>query len=113
MKKNLFVPVILFTLISLSNLSCKKTPDEDISRDITITDGAFVSPTFFIKKTQTVVWANLGTSNHTVTSDTGTELNSPTILPGKTFPHIFNTAGTFTYHCSIHPSETGSITVHP
>lgn len=113
MKKNLFVPVILFAVISLTNLSCSKASDEEISRDITITDTGFNSSVFMVQKTRTVVWANLGTMNHSIISDTGTELNSSAIIPGKTFPHTFNTAGTFNYHCGIHPSETGTIMVHP
>jgi plastocyanin len=30
---------------------------------------------------------------------------------GQTFTHTFDTAGTFKYHCSIHPFMTGSIVV--
>jgi plastocyanin len=30
---------------------------------------------------------------------------------GDTFSHIFNSAGVFGYHCSIHPFMTARITV--
>ena len=36
---------------------------------------------------------------------------SPTIAPGKTYTHTFNTAGTFNYHDALHPSLTGKIVV--
>ena len=36
---------------------------------------------------------------------------SPTIAPGKTYTHTFNTAGTFNYHDALHPSLTGKIIV--
>lgn len=39
------------------------------------------------------------------------ELNSGNIPNGGTFPHRFFTAGTFPYHCSIHGSMTGTVTV--
>jgi plastocyanin len=38
----------------------------------------------------------------------GLELNSGTINPGADYSHTFTTAGTFPYHCTIHPSMTGN-----
>jgi plastocyanin len=34
----------------------------------------------------------------------GPEINSPTLGSGAEYSHTFNTAGTFPYHCAIHPS---------
>jgi len=59
---------------------------------------------------QAVTWTNVDTVAHTTTSDTGA-WNSGAIQPGQSFSQTFNTAGTFTYHCMIHPNMTGSITV--
>src|SRR6202011_2682140 len=48
---------------------------------------------------------------HTSTSDTGA-WNTGNIAPGSTSSAVsFPTAGTFTYHCAIHPSMTGSVVV--
>ena len=42
----------------------------------------------------------------------GKELDSPSLAAGSgQFVHTFATAGTFPYHCSIHPVMTASITV--
>ena len=40
---------------------------------------------------------------HTVTSDDGTTFDSGTVAVGGTFHFTFKTAGTFSYHCNIHP----------
>ncbi len=39
------------------------------------------------------------------------ELDSPTLSQSQTFTHRFFAAATFPYHCSIHPSMTGSVIV--
>jgi len=48
-----------------------------------------------------------------VTPGPGTkELNSPNVGgSGGVYAHTFLTAGTFPYHCSIHPAMTGSVLV--
>jgi len=35
------------------------------------------------------------------------------LLKGTTFTHNFTTAGTYNYHCSIHPNMVGQIQVNP
>jgi plastocyanin len=59
----------------------------------------------------TVTWTNATAPTHTATSDTGA-WDTGNIAPGATSSAIsFLTAGTFTYHCAIHPSMTGSVVV--
>jgi plastocyanin len=59
----------------------------------------------------TVTWTNTTAPTHTATSDTGA-WNTGNIASGATSTAIsFPTAGTFTYHCAIHPSMTGSVIV--
>jgi plastocyanin len=53
-----------------------------------------------------------GTS-HRLASDDGTTFISTTLAPGDTFSAIFHITGTFTYHCEIHPTMTGTVTVNP
>ena len=59
----------------------------------------------------TVAWTNGSDAPHTVTSDTGSELASSYIGAGKTYSHTFAAAGTFTYHCAIHPYMVGTVIV--
>jgi plastocyanin len=59
----------------------------------------------------TVTWTNSTGPTHTSTSDTGA-WNTGNIAPGATSAAVaFPTAGTFPYHCAIHPSMTGSVIV--
>ena len=59
----------------------------------------------------TVTWTNGTAPTHTATSDTGA-WDTGNIAAGATSSAIaFTTAGTFTYHCAIHPSMTGSVVV--
>ena len=56
--------------------------------------------------------ATTGTT-HTITSDTQGLFDSGSLAPGATFEHTFTAAGTYHYHCSIHPTMTGIIVVNP
>lgn len=105
-------------------------PPPSGSVTITIKDFAFSPDTVTIKAGTTVVWTNAGPSAHTTTSDGGI-WGSGTLSPpsggggyggggsaGGTFQFTFTQAGTFQYHCSIHPPSlypgfTGTITVTP
>lgn len=57
-----------------------------------------------------VMWTNNDYTTHTVTADDNSYL-SPNISSGGTFDHTFTVAGTYTYHCSIHPYMKGTIIV--
>ena len=56
-----------------------------------------------------VAWTNHDSVTHTVTADQGA-FNSPG-PPGSSFSFTFTKAGTYAYHCSIHPSMTATIVV--
>jgi plastocyanin len=58
-----------------------------------------------------ITWTNMDTVAHTVTSDSGTELSSAKLERGEKYSHIFNTPGTYKYHCAPHPSMKGTIIV--
>jgi plastocyanin len=58
----------------------------------------------------TVTWMNNDSITHTSTSDGGS-WDSGTMAPGASFSHTFQTAGTFQYHCAIHPNMVGTVTV--
>lgn len=60
-----------------------------------------------------VKWINNDATTHTVTSDDGTTFNSGNIAPGGNFSYTASTTGTFNYHCEIHGSMTGTLTVTP
>ncbi len=70
---------------------------------VQIKNFAFNPVTVTISTGQTVIWTNMDTVPHTVTSTTGVFDSGP-ISPGQTVSYTFNNAGTFEYSCTIHPS---------
>jgi plastocyanin len=58
----------------------------------------------------TVMWVNNDNTAHTSTADGGA-WSSPSIAPGGQFTRTFSSAGTFTYHCTIHPNMIGTVNV--
>ena len=71
----------------------------------------FSSATFTIKVGTTVIWKNMSLAPHTVTSDDGQTFDSGTVAVGGTFRFTFMNAGTFSYHCNIHPYMRATIVV--
>jgi plastocyanin len=64
-----------------------------------------------VKVGQTVAWTNGDSITHAIAQDAG-GFSTPGIGPGATSaPVTMTTAATLPYHCSIHPSMTGSLTV--
>ncbi len=78
---------------------------------------AFSPATLTIKVGTTVTWTNTTSAPHTVTSDDGTTfdsgINTPLSPNGGTFSHTFTKAGTYAYHCQIHPFMKATIIVQP
>jgi Cupredoxin-like domain len=63
-----------------------------------------------VKQGTTVDWQNKDNTQHTTTSDTPGIWDSGILSPGQSYSITFNSTGTFTYHCNIHPM-TGTIEV--
>ena len=73
----------------------------------------FSPPALTIAPGDIVTWTNDHAFNHTTTSDDGLEWDSGILTPGQSFSHTFLADGAFPYHCAIHLSMTGTITVAP
>jgi plastocyanin len=58
----------------------------------------------------TVTWTNNDTATHTSTAN-GADWNSGPIAPGRAFSRTLSAAGTFPYHCAIHPGMVGTVMV--
>ena len=76
---------------------------------------AFSPATLTIKVGTTVTWTNMTQTGHTVTSDDGKSFDSgistPIAASGGTYSFTFTKAGTFAYHCQIHPFMKATIIV--
>lgn len=100
------------------------------SHDVTIVQGAQTmgsnafSPNPFAVSLAAggrVVWGNAdfgsgtygsGGTTHTVTSDNAV-WDSGDISPAHIYSFTFTSVGTYTYHCTHHPTMVGTITVTP
>lgn len=71
---------------------------------------AFTPSSITVTAGTTITWTNKDAITHTVTSDNGI-FDSGNVTSGGSFSYMFSTAGTFTYHCKIHTSMTGSVVV--
>ena len=100
------------TPISSGTPSACATPSAEPQVSVSATDELKFDPAnITVKPCQLVVWTITGTAPHTVTSVSGATFDSGTKNKGQTFTQAFPTAGTIHYHCTIHPSMTGTITV--
>ena len=64
-----------------------------------------------VPKGSQIVWTNTSDAPHTVTSDSNAFTASPNVTQNQTFKMVFNIAGTYSYHCSIHPYMKATIIV--
>lgn len=84
---------------------------EQNSMAVEIRGFAFSPTEVTINVRETITWTNYDSAKHTVTSDSGSELDSALLGKGDTYSHTFNTAGEYPYHCTPHPYMTGKIIV--
>ena len=76
---------------------------------VSIVNFAFTPATLRVRLGTRVTFTNHGVT-HTATADGGL-FDSGNLAPGQSYPFTFTRAGSFAYHCQIHPSMTGTITV--
>ena len=73
---------------------------------------SFFSPaTLTIPKGATVIWTNMSAAPHSINNNTNAFSSPGNLLRSQTFQMVFTTAGTYTYHCGLHPYMKGTITV--
>lgn len=97
-------------LISCSSSNNNAPAANPGTNDVFMQYLAFVPASKTISVGTTITWTNRDNTTHTVTSNTGV-FSSSNIAPNGTFSFKFITAGTYPYHCTIHPTMTGTITV--
>ena len=59
---------------------------------------------------ETVAWTNQSERLHTLTANDGS-FDSGELAGGRTFSHRFAGAGSYAYHCRLHPGMVGSVDV--
>jgi len=86
------------------------TPASIVNGASLLTTTAFAPSPVTVAVGGTVTWTNNDTTTHTSTGNNGA-WNSGNIAPGGRFSTTFSSAGSFTYHCTIHPGMVGTVTV--
>jgi hypothetical protein len=97
-------------VVSLTNSIAASLVADPTTPGVKIVDFGFQAPALTVRVGSSVSWSNSGAVGHTVTSDVA-GWDSATLATGQVFSRTFETPGTFAYHCAIHPSMTGTITV--
>ena len=123
-----WVMLLIILVISIAVAGCTgyqqppgstTTPQTPIpgGNTVTIQNFAFSPPTMTVSQGTTVTWVNKDSADHKIINDAsgsnaeGAIFNSPIIPQGGSYSFTFNIPGTYPYHCSIHPSMKGTITV--
>jgi plastocyanin len=90
--------------------SSRGSADADTD-DVRIVDFAFAPPTVKAKVGQKVKWEHqdAGVTHSVAALDGG--FRSGELEEGDEFSHLFQRAGTFRYHCGIHPDMQGAVEV--
>ena len=80
---------------------------------VKISNFSFAPASITVKAGQTVTWTNEDNVAHTVTADTASAdaPASQSLAQGASYSFTFKNAGTYAYHCQIHPSMKGTVTV--
>jgi plastocyanin len=100
-----------------SSSSSPSSPTTSPSADVTVTIAgnlgaqSYTPSPVAMRVGQTINWKNADAITHNATQD-GNLFATGNIAGGAaSSPIMMNTAGTFAYHCSIHPGMIGTITV--
>lgn len=97
--------------------STSPTAGSSTAADVTVTiqgnnaSNSYAPNPVTMRVGQRIAWRNADAITHTATQDGGA-FNTGSISGGATSSAtMMNTAGTFAYHCTIHPGMVGTVTV--
>ena len=118
MKKIIFLLIIAVLVVALFGCSKQENKQEDSapvkvseSFDIEIRDFSFSQNEHRVFAGDTVTWINEDNALHTVTSNTGNELNSEALEKGQKYSHTFLESGIYEYYCGFHPRMKAKVIV--
>ena len=99
-------------LLSIGLIILQPAAASAASASVTINNYQFSPNSIAVLPGTTITWTNKqADDSHTVTSDSGAFDTGVIKKAGGTASLTFTTAGTFTYHCTIHPSMHGTVVV--
>lgn len=80
------------------------------SAKVEIVDFAYAPVAVTVQTGGKVTWLNQDSTEHTATLDDGS-FSTGDLAEGKLKSEPFKTAGTYAYHCEIHPQMKGTVEV--
>jgi plastocyanin len=98
--------LVTASCLSLAGAGVAVSADETVVIDAF----AYVPATVTVQVGDTVTWRNDDSVAHTATADDGS-FDTGALATGESGAETFQAAGTFDYHCSIHPQITGTVVV--
>ncbi|HET7001380.1 MAG TPA: cupredoxin family copper-binding protein [Puia sp.] len=111
--------ILLLMISVIAFISCGKssgygnnntTTPPPVANTVSIVNMSFTPATLTVSVGTTVTWTNNDGMTHTVTSD-ASGFDSGDITMGSKYSKVFSVAGTYAYHCTIHPAMKGTIVV--
>lgn len=126
-KTKMLISLATFLAVLTITNSCTKSADNPYStgsntggtgskggpgtNEVWIQGMAFNPASITVAAGTTITWTNKDAVIHTVTSDTNL-FDSGSIGTNGTYSRTFATAGTYSYHCTIHPTMTATVIVN-
>lgn len=86
----------------------KQFNENQVTITISNATQGFVPASTTIKKGSTVIWTNRDIAPHAVS---GNGFESGLLAPDASYTRIFNTVGSFNFHCPSHPATQGTINI--
>ena len=106
------VIALLIGIVALSGCTQNQQNQQNAPpNSVVIQNFAFSPNSLTVKTGTTVTWINKDSTTHTITSDNGAFTSSGNLNNGANYTFTFTKAGTYPYHCSIHPDMKGTIVV--
>lgn len=113
---------LLSAILIFSNSCSKDSPDDTTTgnnpgsngpgtNEVWIQGMSFTPSSITVSAGTTIKWTNKDATAHTVTSNNGS-FDSGNVASNGTYSYTFNTAGSFPYHCTLHPNMTATVIVN-
>jgi plastocyanin len=95
------------------NDSAGAAPVTAAPNTVTISNFAFAPAALTVKTGTTITWINQDGVNHSIIADqpSSSAPSSPLFGKSATYTFTFKKAGTYAYHCGVHPEMQATITV--
>ena len=107
----LSMPVLVATLLLARSSITANAAQSAATAEVSIDNFSFRPQTLTVAVGATVTWTNRDDIPHTVVSDDAV-FKSKARDTDEKFSYTFDKAGTYPYHCSLHPKMTGQVVVH-